>query len=124
MMLTPVGSTAIPDLPTAARMRPQLGSAPAHAVFTNKECDTICSARDWHTRRRAVENFPGTDALFRRTPLRPLASSSTVSLVEVSPSIEMQLKLWSQASRKTCLNSAEVAAMSVKRYTSMVASWG
>ena len=40
----------------------------------------------------------------------------------VSPSIEMQLRLSSQASRKTWFNSLGLATMSVKRYTSIVAS--
>ncbi len=49
------------------------------------------------------------------TPLAPLASRRTVSLVEVSPSMEMLLKLPSAASASKGSSSAGVASRSVKR---------
>ena len=49
------------------------------------------------------------------TPLAPLASRSTVSLVEVSPSIEIELKLRSTAGCSNSASCAGSAARSVKR---------
>src|ERR1051326_3420839 len=129
-----VGSTFTPLRPTAAKILPQLGSAPAHAVFTRKECeivramrsasslvlacsmwsritcctpspsDTICSASDRQTCKSASENFFETPESLHRTLLPPDARSKTESLVDVSPSIEMELNVESQESFKALRN--------------------
>ena len=112
----------------AAARRPQLGSQPAQAVLTSGEWamalatrsasaslaapsmrnSTTCdkpspSATTW----RASEVQTSVSAAAKAglsapidTPLAPEASSSTVSLVEVSPSTEMRLKLTSMAGRR------------------------
>ena len=59
-----------------------------------------------------------------RMRLAPEARRRTVSLVEVSPSTEMTLKVSSQAFFSELRNSAGVAITSVSTYTNMVASWG
>ena len=112
----------------AATSRPQLGSEPAQAVLTRGEwaialatrkasaslaapsmrssttwvtpspSATICRAREVHTwvSAAAKAGLPGPiDA-----PPTPEASRSTVSLVEVSPSTEMRLKLTSMAEHR------------------------
>ncbi len=50
-----------------------------------------------------------------RAPLAPLASSNTVSLVEVSPSMDMQFKDWSHASRRRGCSSRGLAPTSVNK---------
>ena len=59
-----------------------------------------------------------------RTPLAPLASANTVSLVEHSPSTVMALKVVSQASISARCSSAGGTAASVVTKPSIVASIG
>ena len=109
------GSNATPALPAAERMRPQFGSLPATAVLTSGELAierAIRAAPSWlgAPATRIVMNLPApspsraiccasdsiTSAISSVTlaisfgsglmPEAPLASSSSVSLVEVSPS--------------------------------------
>jgi len=100
-MLTRAGSMATPLRPAAARILPQLGSAPAHAVFTKEDVaivsatrrasaasracsmrsrttcftpspsETICSASDWQTSSSAAPN--ALLPLASRAPEAPLA---------------------------------------------------
>ena len=115
------GSKATPALPAADRMRPQFGSEPAIAVFTSGELAMARAMRGCRIVRRRAGDLDGDQlarALAiardlpapaspsrRRWPLppaavpwdraarrnAPLASSSSVSLVEVSPSTESRL---------------------------------
>ena len=107
-------------------MRPQLGSPPCSAVFTSGDVAMACAASlasrsvfaprdvELHDARRAfavANDHPGevaADGIERALkigevgvrvtlPSFPEAISSTVSLVEVSPSTEIELKLWSTA---------------------------
>ena len=114
------GSNATPALPAAERIRPQFGSEPAMAVFTSGELAmarairaalspsaapaiamvtnflapspsrAICCASDSMTSVMAASSM-GSSPGAGRTPEAPLASKSSVSLVEVSPSTEMRL---------------------------------
>ena len=135
-------SIGTPERPIAARIRPQLGSEPAQAVFTSGECaycpcdlerigrspslfnrkfndvltprhGDISFASDWQTSKRARPN--GSRAPPRPTPLSPLATSATVSFVDVSPSTEIRLKVSSATSRSRLLSSFGEALKSVKR---------
>ena len=74
-------------------------------VLTPSPSLTICSASDWQTAFKAADSLFPTPPSRARTPLAPLASSRTVSLVEVSPSMDMQLNESSHASRRSACSS-------------------
>src|SRR5277367_1356426 len=149
-------SNATPERPAAARMRPQLGSAPAIAVFTSGEfamvsaicfaarslgaprtsisitcrapspSSTICRASDRQTSSSAPQNFFQSSFSFviLRAPDAPLASSVTVSLVDVSPSTVMELNVRETTARNARDSSVGKIAASVARKPSMVAMLG
>src|SRR5205823_7017375 len=81
--------------------------------FTPSPSATICSASERQTLSSALSNCVFT--CLKGMPLLPLASSSTVSLVEVSPSTDMLLKLSSTARRSSLCKSPGEAATSVNR---------
>ena len=79
----------------------------------------ICSARSPQARVTAAASaWCGTG------PARPLASSSTVSLVDWAPSTVSRLKLPATAARRMSCNSAGSAAASVVSTASIVAMFG
>ena len=142
-MVTVAGSKATPARPAAASRRPQLGSALDQAVLQSGDvamvaamalasasvrAPVISSVTTWVTpspssmiwwasesqTRCSAASKAGTTSPWAAMPLVPLASSRTVSLVEVSPSMEMQLKLVSTAAVSMASRWSEQAAMSVK----------
>src|ERR1700679_1253647 len=147
---TCAGSNATPARPAAASSRPQFGSALDHAVLHSGEVaivfaiavassldaapeissvttcvtpspsSTILYASASQTRCSAASNS-GTASPCAATPLLPLASRSTVSLVLMSPSIERQSKLDFPAAASIAVRCSLQAARSVNRYTSIVA---
>ncbi len=77
-------------------------------------------ARSAHTSVRVMVNSPGSG----RTPVAPLAISSTVSLVDVQPSVSSRSNVPATADRSAASSSAAVRSASVVSTHSMVASAG
>ncbi len=126
------GSKTASVVPTAARIRPQLGSSPPMAHLTRLLRATarptvtasfslaapmtsmviiFCapSASSWSWRARSAHtsvsvtvNSPTSG----RTPVAPLASSSTVSLVDMQPSVSSRSKVPATADRSAASSSA------------------
>src|SRR5271165_6066894 len=137
-------------VPTAASTRPQLGSSPPMAhlsrlfratarpavtasvseaapttsiviIFSAPSASSwSCLARSAHTSVSARMNslFSGD------TPAAPLAISSTVSLVDMQPSVSSRSKVIAVADRSAASSSADVSTASVVSTHSMVASPG
>src|SRR5271167_2208292 len=156
LMSTLAGSNTSPERPAAAKMRPQLGSAPAKAVLTSGEVAmvaairlaeagdfaprtsisitrcapspsaTICRARERQTSSRATRKARCAEVpdFIAGASAAPLARTSTVSLVEVSPSIEMALKVRSVTSCSVFCKRLGAMAASVATNASMVAMFG
>jgi hypothetical protein len=124
----PSSRNGTPDRPAAATRRPQFGSPPCTAVFTSSELAMVRAARfalagrrrpspygdelgrpfaaaDDHQRQRTADGGERRDQRVAvavgvtRTPLAPLASASTMSFVEASPSTVIALKVPSATSR-------------------------
>ena len=144
------GSKTASVVPTAARIRPQLGSSPPMAHLTRllratarptvtASCSLTApmtsmviifcapSASSWSWRARSAHtsvsvtvNSPRSG----RTPVAPLAISSTVSLVDMQPSVSSRSKVSATADRSAASSSAAVRSASVVSTHSMVASAG
>src|SRR6185503_6095004 len=146
-------STRAPERPAAASTRPQLGSPPWMAVRTRFELvmvraarrasaaeaaprtrtsntfvapspsATIIRARSAHTARTPSSNA-ARSAPFGATPDAPFARTSSVSLVLVSPSTEIALKVVSAARETMRRRSPGSTAASVVTNASSVAMFG
>src|SRR5271163_64669 len=150
------GSKTSPERPAAAKMRPQLGSAPAKAVFTSGEVAMVAamrfaeasdfapqtsisitrwapspSATIWRAKERQTSSSAAAKAryaavffLIDGAPAAPLARTSNVSFVEVSPSMEMALKVRDVTSCNVFCSRLGAMAASVVTKASMVAILG
>ena len=80
----------------------------------------IWRARSAQTPVSSPANSPGSG----RTPDAPLASSRTVSLVDMQPSVSSRLKVWPVAARSAASSSAGGRSASVVSTQSIVARAG
>ena len=147
------GSIGTPARPMAMMMRPQLASAPAMAVLTSGElamhwatwraCSgffapqtqiwislrapspsrTICRASSCITSPNALANRAKSLAVVMLAPC-PLENSRQVSLVEVSPSTLMALKVSAHSCLSSLRNAAAGSLASVNKNASIVAMFG
>ena len=144
------GSKTASVVPIEASTRPQLGSLPNTAALKRLLRATLrptvtassslaaprtviaiswsapsasassCIARSVQARVRASVRSSSEGVM----PLAPLASTVTVSLVDMQPSESSRSKETRVAARRAVSRSAALAAASVVRTTSIVASWG
>src|SRR4051812_10074914 len=144
------GSNTAVVVPTADRTRPQLGSLPCSAhlsrllratarptstasvslaalrtsIVTNFDAPSA-SVTSWLHRSSLTRSTSCSRASAgRRTPLAPLASSSTVSFVDMQPSVSTRSNVRRVATRSTASRSAAGTSASVVMTHSMVASPG
>ncbi len=144
------GSKAASVVPTAESTRPQFGSSPAIAHLSRFERATARpavtasaslaapttstaisllapSASAWSWRARSAQTSVSTaanSATPGEVPAAPLASSSTVSLVDMQPSVSSRSKVTRVASRSAWSSSAGLRSASVVSTQSMVARAG
>ena len=144
------GSNSALVVPTAERTRPQFGSSPAMAHLSRFERATArpavtassslaapttsiaiallapsASACSWRARsaQTSVSTAANSPAA-GRVPAAPLASSSTVSLVDMQPSVSSRSNVTLVASRSAASRSAGPRSASVVSTQSMVARPG
>ena len=147
---TPSGSNTAVVVPTAARMRPQFGSLPNSAVLTRLLRATVrptstassslaapttsiatsfvapsasarsCWARSWQAAVTAAVSSSAVGSI----PDAPLASSSTVSLVDMQPSESIRSNVIRVAARSAASRASGPATASVVSTQSMVAMAG
>src|SRR5215467_4192772 len=148
--LTRSGSNAASVVPTADSTRPQFGSAPAMAHLSSADLATARptvtasaslaapttsiaislpapSASAWSCRARSAQtsvSTPVNSPMLGRTPDAPLASSSTVSLVDMQPSVSSRSKVTLVAARSAASRVPASRSASVLSTQSMVASAG
>src|SRR5918993_287354 len=149
-MDNPVGSSLTPAVPRSLATRPQYGSPPNHEhltswlsatlraawrasssdaapvtrTFTTLVCPSA-SPTSWVARsRQAAATAAANAAGSAGAPERPLASSSTVSLVDVQPSTVTALKLSATPACRMRSSVDGSTSASVVRTASMVARLG
>ena len=93
----------------------------AFAVGNDLQGERTADIFESFDERRDARTYPH---LMRGRPAAPLASTSKVSLVEVSPSMEMALKVRDVTSCRVFCSSAGAMAASVATKASMVAMLG
>ena len=91
--------------------------SPSPAIFRHRETVT-----EFRACMKAVKSSPSVSTT--GLPARPLARIVTMSLVEVSPSIDSILKVFAMSPDRAFCSMAGVIAASVVRNTSMVAMLG
>ena len=106
-------------------------SAPSTVTAMNLDAPSPSRTTRWasfrHTSLSARRKSAAPSSSLDETgslPAAPVANANTVSLVEVSPSTVMQLKLASQACTSACCRKPGATAASVKMKPSMVAMSG
>src|ERR687898_54152 len=149
-MDNPVGSSLTPAVPRSLATRPQYGSPPNHEHLTSWLCATLraawrasssdaapvtrtfttlvwpsASPTSWVARsRQAPATAAASAAWSAGAPERPLASRSTVSLVEVQLSTVTALKLSATPASSTRSSVGGSTSASVVRTASIVARLG